>query len=438
MPATDAVQYQDDFTKPSSGWPEAKYDNYFIGYHEPDYYHVALQSPNSRTSVFVPGKPSFGDATIEVKVFTDPNNTAAEGDFRYGTIFRRSGDLFYAFVISPRTQKWYVLKSSPDKLEVLKEGTDDSIQGLEAKDTLRVDAKGPTFFFHINDHLVDQVSDADYASGEVGFFVQTFDSTRAHIHFDSITIRDVQSLQPQTAVQYQDDFTKPSSGWPEAKYDNYFIGYHEPDYYHVALQSPNSRTSVFVPGKPSFGDATIEVKVFTDPNNTAAEGDFRYGTIFRRSGDLFYAFVISPRTQKWYVLKSSPDKLEVLKEGTDDSIQGLEAKDTLRVDAKGPTFFFHINDHLVDQVSDADYASGEVGFFVQTFDSTRAHIHFDSITIRDVQVQWICSFLKKALYLRSGPGSSFTPITSLSQGDSMEPLGISPDSGMDPCASGAQ
>jgi hypothetical protein len=228
-------------------------------------------------------------------------------------------------------------------------------------------------------------------------------------------------------VKYQDDFTKPTSGWPSAKYDNYFIGYHEPDYYHVALQSPNSRTSVFIPEKPSFGDATIEVKVFTDPNNTATEGDFRYGTIFRRSGDLFYAFVISPRTQKWYVLKSTLDKLEVLKEGTDDSIQGLEAKDTLRVDAKGPTFFFHINDHLVDQVSDPDYATGEVGFFVQTFDSTRAHIHFDSITIRNVQVQWICSFLKKALYLRSGPGSSFTPITSLTQGDSMEPLGISPD-----------
>jgi hypothetical protein len=243
------------------------------------------------------------------------------------------------------------------------------------------------------------------------------------------TVTSVPILEPASdqALQYQDDFAKPSSGWPEANFDNYFIGYHEPDYYHVQVQSPNSKATVFIPEKPSFGDVTLDVKVFTDPNNTAAEGDFRYGTVFRRSGDQFYAFVISPRTKKWYVLKSFPDKLEVLKEGTDDSIQGLEAKDTLRVDAKGSTFFFHINDRLIDQVNDPDYATGEVGFFVQTFDSPRAHIHFDEITIRNVQVQWMCTFLKTALYLRSGPSSSFTPITSLAQGDSMEPLGISPD-----------
>src|ERR1044071_40013 len=34
------VLYQDDFTNPASGWPEEKFDNYFIGYHEPEYYHV--------------------------------------------------------------------------------------------------------------------------------------------------------------------------------------------------------------------------------------------------------------------------------------------------------------------------------------------------------------------------------------------------------------
>ncbi len=338
------VLYGDDFTDPSSGWPQENYDNYFIGYHEPDYYHVQVQSPNDKTLVPVPGKPTFEDATIEVKVFTDLDNTAEGGDYLYGVVFRRSGDQYYAFTISPSTKKWYVLKSSLNALEVLREGSDDSIQGtsLDTQDTLRVDTKGSSLFFHINDKLVEQFSDTSYTSGEVGFYVQTFDRTRIHAHFNSITIRDVQSLQPQTQVLFEDDFKDPSSGWPQENYDNFFIGYHEPDYYHVQVQSPNDKTLVPVPGKPIFEDATIEVKVFTDLDNTAEGGDYLYGVVFRRSGDQYYVFAVSPPTQKWYVFKSSPNALEVLREGSDDSIQGtsLETQDTLRVDCQGFEFLF--------------------------------------------------------------------------------------------------
>ena len=423
--------YGDDFTDPSSGWPQENYDNYFIGYHEPDYYHVQVQSPNDKTLVPVPGKPLFGDATIEVKVFTDLDNTAEGGDYLYGLVFRRSGDQYYAFTISPSTQKWYVLKSSLNTLEVLREGSDDSIQGtsLETQDTLRVDTKGSSLFFHVNDNLVDQFSDTSYASGEVGFYVQTFDRARIHAHFNSITIREVQPLQPQTKVLYGDDFTDPSSGWPQENYDNYFIGYHEPDYYHVQVQSPNDKTLVPVPGKPLFGDATIEVKVFTDLDNTAEGGDYLYGLVFRRSGDQYYAFTISPSTQKWYVLKSSLNTLEVLREGSDDSIQGtsLETQDTLRVDTKGSSLFFHVNDNLVDQFSDTSYASGEVGFYVQTFDRARIHAHFNSITIREVQPPLMCNVTAAMLYLRSGPSTLFAPITFLTQGERLEPLGQSKD-----------
>ena len=48
------------FTNPTSGWPEAKFDNYFIGYHEPEYYHVEVVSPNFKTTVFEPEKTDFG------------------------------------------------------------------------------------------------------------------------------------------------------------------------------------------------------------------------------------------------------------------------------------------------------------------------------------------------------------------------------------------
>src|SRR5688572_20733864 len=43
----------------------------------------------------------------------------------------------------------------------------------------------------------------------------------------------------QENVLYQDDFTNPATGWTEEKFDNYFIGYHEPEYYHVELTGSN-------------------------------------------------------------------------------------------------------------------------------------------------------------------------------------------------------
>ena len=128
MPVTDKnVQYQEDFTDSSSGWSEEAFDNYFIGYHGPEFYHVQVLSPNYKTLVSTPDKAKYGDATVDLEVFTE---SAAEGDFRYGLVFRRSGDQYYAFTISPRTKTWYVLKSSTNALEVLKEGTNESIQGI--------------------------------------------------------------------------------------------------------------------------------------------------------------------------------------------------------------------------------------------------------------------------------------------------------------------
>ncbi|MCI0554031.1 MAG: hypothetical protein L0287_24040, partial [Anaerolineae bacterium] len=47
QPGTDSnVLYQDEFTNPGTGWSAAEFDNYFIGYHEPEYYHVEIKSPH--------------------------------------------------------------------------------------------------------------------------------------------------------------------------------------------------------------------------------------------------------------------------------------------------------------------------------------------------------------------------------------------------------
>lgn len=424
-PSSQSVSpyHTDDFTDITSGWPnELEFDNYYIGYHEPDWYHVEVHEQNDSAVVVLPGQ-SLDDFTVEAEVEVSVDNTAASGDFRYGLAVRRSGNRYYAFTISPRTKRWYVLKSSSGGLTVLMEGNDDSIQGLEALDRLRVDADGSIFTFHINDHAVSQINDPDYAGGEVGFFVETFDSPRAHIHYDTLTIREVEASPPPGAL-YTDDFTDVTSGWPdELVFDNYFVGYHEPDFYHVQVSERNDLAVVVLP-EQSFDDFTIETEILVDEDNTAPEGDFRYGLAIRRSGNQYYAFTISPRTKRWYVLKSSPGGLKVLTEGSDGSIQGLEALDKLQVDVMGSKFTFHINDHSVSQINDPDYASGEVGFFVETFDGPRAHIHYDSLTIREVEAPPpLCTVVTRALNLRNGPGIAYNPpIIVLTTGTRLEAL----------------
>jgi formylglycine-generating enzyme required for sulfatase activity len=55
------------------------------------------------------------------------------------------------------------------------------------------------------------------------------------------------------------------------------------------------------------------------------------------------------------------------------------------VDASGPNFAFYVNDALMTQVSDPDYASGQAGFYVETLDEALAHVHFDALTIRELE-----------------------------------------------------
>jgi hypothetical protein len=423
------ILYQDNFTDPSTGWTEDKFDNYFIGYHEPEYYHVQVDSPNYKTTVFAPGKQSYDNFTVDLKVLTNSGKTSPAGDFRYGVAFRRKGDQYYAFTISPRSKKWFILKSTPNALEVVKEGTDEDIHDLDTDDTLRVDARGSSLAFHINDRLIDEITDQDYSSGEIGFYVESFDSPHTHIHFDDLVVRKYEPpVEGEQTFLYQDDFSNPSTNWPEKKFDNYFIGYHEPEYYHVEVDSPNYRTEVFAPGKQQFGDETIELQVMTASSKTSAEGDFRYGVAFRRSGDQYYAFTISPRSKKWYVLKSSPNALTVLQEGTDDGIHDLDNDDTLRVDAQGPDFVFHINDKLVGEASDPDYTNGEVGLYVESFDTQNTHIHFDNLTVRNFEVAVSCDVNALTLNVRRGPGKEFASSQFIRTGDTVEPVGRTEDS----------
>jgi hypothetical protein len=187
------VLYEDSFANPGSGWPIQAEGNLFFGYHPPDFYHFEINKPDTHTVISHP--PNFNDVTVEAEVLVDHTDTDS-GDFRYGLTLRRTGDNYYAFTVSPRQGTWQVLKNTSSGLETLAEGQIDTLRGFapqgftpDKTDILKVVANGPDFVYTINGESVAEVSDADYSSGEVGFYVETFDETLAHIHYDSLTIR---------------------------------------------------------------------------------------------------------------------------------------------------------------------------------------------------------------------------------------------------------
>jgi hypothetical protein len=106
-----------------------------------------------------------------------------------------------------------------------------------------------------------------------------------------------------------------------------------------------------------------------------------------------------------------------------DTLHEADADDTLRVDASGPDFVFHINDQLVGQVSDADYKEGEAGLYVESIDSPQTHIHFDTLTVRNFEVSVLCTVHALTMYVRSGPGTSYPSSEFLTTGDTVEPIG---------------
>jgi len=188
-----SVLYADDFTDLSRGWPQAReqVDTYFYGYHPTDFYHVEVKEANDCLAVpreldFVPT-----DFMLEMEAFVFQPLSEPEGDLQYGVILRHTSRTeFYAFLVASRSQHWQVLKSSPEGTAIMAEGDEQTLRGTEemTRDKLFVIANGPRLTFYVNGHLVADLSDGDYAAGDVGLITQTFDNTKAHVHNDTFVL----------------------------------------------------------------------------------------------------------------------------------------------------------------------------------------------------------------------------------------------------------
>jgi hypothetical protein len=179
---------RDDFTDPHTGWAIGSGDN--PGYHAPDWYHLEAHTSGSPVLLGSEGNSNRGDLSIVTEVFLSLVETINDGDFRYGLVARKSGDQsYYAFMISPNSKTWSVLKQTPEGPIELASGRDESIAGSDLHNWLRLDTSGQSFLFWINGRLVYQFSDPEAPLvGDIGYIVETLGASKVHVHVDYLEV----------------------------------------------------------------------------------------------------------------------------------------------------------------------------------------------------------------------------------------------------------
>ena len=201
----ESVLFQDDFADPASGWPTFAADTNKAGYHPPDAYHLEISGDPVVTWAF--RQQDFTDFSAETSTYV----LSAEGLWRHGLGFRQSADgIFYAFLINPTEQTWQVVKRDGSEWHTLAEGHDDSILAAPQEvNTLRVDAAGSEFTVSINGHGVGAASETNLHEGDFGFVLETFEG-KAHIHWESLTVREFDSAAVPVVAQAPTEAGEPT------------------------------------------------------------------------------------------------------------------------------------------------------------------------------------------------------------------------------------
>lgn len=203
-PAAEAGEdalYQDSFDDPASGWPVDQAESGRYGYQEPGFYYLRLTE--AQRMMAVSPDQAFTDFSATARMVVNYVNTAA-GDFRYGLVFRRMGNDYYAFAISPRTQRWAALKRSTGKLETLDQGQIPGTPGLFQTYQLTVTAQGETFTLKLDGQPLAQFRDAAYPSGAIGFYLETLDEELAHLLVDRLIVNPAPSQIAQLSSPTSD------------------------------------------------------------------------------------------------------------------------------------------------------------------------------------------------------------------------------------------
>lgn len=188
--APGAVVFQDDFSRPVSGW-----DRYYDATYSSDYqeggYRIHVLKPN--TDAWAIPHLDLTDVQIEV----DAIRLGGPEDNVYGVLcrYKDSRNFFFFLISSDGYSGIGVYKDGRRRLL-----TDESLLPSEAVNRgdipnhIRADCNGYLLRLFVNGILVAETQAAEFPSGDVGLIAGSYDQPGTEILFDNFTV-----LQP--AVQ---------------------------------------------------------------------------------------------------------------------------------------------------------------------------------------------------------------------------------------------
>jgi hypothetical protein len=188
-----------------------------------------------------------------------------------------------------------------------------------------------------------------------------------------------ESLDKPGRLLFQDDFSKPDSGWDSLQNEDGVTDYQNGQY-RILVNTTN--TDIWANPGLNFTNTTIEV----DATKAGGDDNNDLGVICRyKDGENFYFFVIS--SDGYYGIGKVKDGQQVLvgmeSMPPTDAVKQGNATNHIQADCDGSTLRLVVNGELLAETTDTDFTSGDAGLLAGSFENPGTDILFDNFVVRE-------------------------------------------------------
>ncbi len=194
----------------------------------------------------------------------------------------------------------------------------------------------------------------------------------------SLPLSSGSSQTPAPKVLFQDDFSKPSSGWSVYKDADGENGYIDGSY-HILINKPDMY-SWSTPGV-DLTDVVIDV----DIQKKAGPDENEFGVVCRYKDDKNFYFLTVSSDGYYGVTKLVDGKMALIGmdqlQFKDAVIHPGETSNHVRVECTGDRLTLTANGQLLADVKDSTFTGGDVGVIAMANETVGLDIYFDNFSV---------------------------------------------------------
>ena len=181
----DLVQFQDDFSNPSSGW-----DTYQDSNGSADYSNGSFRIKVTNTSYklwTIPNQSLQND----ISIWVEATKAGGPDDNAFGVICRyQDNDNYYYFFITSDGYAGISMNKNNEKILLTGNSLifSDAIKQGAATNNIHAECAGSTLTLYANNQQIASVSDSSFSGGDVGLIARTYGTPGVDIMFDNFIV----------------------------------------------------------------------------------------------------------------------------------------------------------------------------------------------------------------------------------------------------------